>query len=147
MRKTLMYGIAIAVAVPATATAAKPPKPTKPYGVCTPKAVGYHATGTYESGTLTQTAGADTAKRGDDRYSGDVVVTVKKANHKGLKGEQTFTLTNARVKFHPRKDTSVAAGDRIKLAGKVTKLAKKCDATGFEPTLTARKADIKAKRS
>ena len=52
------------------------------------------------SQSLTQTAGAETAAKGDDRYTGDVVVNVTRANHKGLKGEQTLTLTNGRVKWY-----------------------------------------------
>jgi hypothetical protein len=145
MRKTIVCGLMLATAaVPAGADAKKPVK--SPYA-CTPKTVGYNAKGTFVSGHWTQTAGADTEKRGDDRYSGEMVVNVTKANHKGLKGEQPITFTNARVKFHPRNDTDVAAGDRVKVHGKVTKLPKKCDATGFEPTLTAKKIDFKAKKS
>lgn len=143
MNRFLISGVALALTVPAVAGAAT--KPGKSY--CVPKKIGYSAVGTYESGTLTQTAGMSTTKRGDDRYSGELVVTVKRANHKGLKGEQTISFTNARVKFHPRNDTDLTAGDRVKVHGKLTKLAKKCDATGFYPTLTARRADIKAKRS
>ena len=144
MRKTFVCGLMLATAaVPATAEAKKKPGPYQ----CVPKTVGYHASGTYVSGSLTQTEGVDTERRGDDRYSGDIVVDVKKVNHKGLKGEQTFTLTNARVKFHPRNDTSIEAGDRVKLKGKVTKLPRKCDDTGFEPTFTAKKADFKAKKA
>ncbi len=146
MNRLLIAGAACALAVPGVAGAATKPDKTKP-SYCVPKKVGYAASGTFVSGDVKKTAGANTAKRSDDRYSGEIVVNVKKANHKGLKGEQTITLTNTRVKFHPRNDTVVAAGDRVKLSGRITRLGKKCDTTGFEPTVTARKVDIKAKRA
>ena len=136
----------VAALAPAAASAKKPPKePKAKPEYCMPKANGYNASGTLvSSGSLTQTAGADTAKRGDDRYSGEFTVNVTKVNHKGLKGEQTFTLTNGRVRFHPRNEADVAAGDRVKLSGKVTSLSKKCDDSGFTPTVTLRKVDVKA---
>ena len=143
MRKTMICGMMLATAaVPAVAVAKDEPSP-----YCTPKSVGYKAKGTYESGALTQTKGADTEKRGDDRYSGTIVVNVTKANHKGLKGTQDVTLTDARVKFHPRNDSELAAGDRVKLSGKVTRLPKKCNTSGFEPKFTAKKVDFKAKKA
>ena len=150
MRKTATLAALATLAVPATALAGKPdkPKPTKPdkpaKEYCAPKQVGYHAKGTFVSGALEQTAGAGTARRGDDRYSGELVVTVTKANHKGTKGEQTFTVENARVRFHPRTDTTPTAGDRIKVHGKITRLGKKCDTTNFTPTVTVRKVGVKA---
>ena len=146
MRKTMICGMVLATAAVPAAADAKADK-DKPSPYCTPKSVGYNAKGTYESGSLTQTQGADTAERGDDRYSGTIVVSVTKANHKGLKGTQDVTLTDARVKFHPRNDSELAAGDRVKLSGKVTKLPKKCSTTGFEPKFTAKKADFKAKKA
>ncbi len=145
MNRSLICGLALTLAVPAVA-GAKPKPDTAPTS-CTPKRVGFAATGTYVSGTLTQTAGADTAARGDDRYSGDLTVLVAKANHKVITGEQTFTLADARVRFHPHTDSDLAAGDRVKLHGTVTRLRKKCDAAGFVPTVTVRKADIRAKRA
>jgi hypothetical protein len=144
MRKTLICVAAIAtVAVPsAVADAAKKPKPkpTKPY--CVPKNEGYKATGTLVSDNVTQTAGADTAKRNDDRYSGEAVVNITKANHKGLTGEQTLAFTNIKVKFHPGKGFEPAAGDRVKLSGKVTVYGKKCVAPG-PSVVTVKKADVK----
>jgi hypothetical protein len=149
MRKLLICTAAIAAlaAVPAQAK----DKPAKAPKSCAPKSVGYNAKGVLVSQTLTQTAGADTAEKGDDRYSGDVVVNVTKANHKGLKGEQTLTLTNGRVKWYDANDDGTAdvpaAGDRVGLHGKVTRLRKKCDSTGFEPTITLRKVDFKAAKT
>jgi hypothetical protein len=110
--------------------------------------VGYNARGTFVSSTLTQTKGQDTAKKGDDRYSGTVTVNVTRANHKALKGEQTFTLTNGRVFFADADHNKVAdvpeAGDRVVLHGKITKLRHGCDATGFTPEITVRHVHFKA---
>src|SRR3954447_498890 len=150
MRKIItiaVTGAALAV-VPALAAkpASKPAHPAKPPhpAKCKINSVGYNAKGTLDVvPTLTQTKGADTpTDKSDDRYSGDVTVTVTKANHKGLKGEQTFTLTDARVRFYDAAgdgtDDAPAVGDTVRIHGKISKLAKKCDQTGFTPTVTVR---------
>lgn len=114
---------------------------------CKPHAVGFNAYGTLESQTLTQTKGADTARRGDDRYSGTVTVTVKRANHGAPTGSQTYTLDNGRVHFYDANHDGTAdqptAGDRVKVHGKITKLARKCDSSGFTSTVTARSVKFK----
>lgn len=146
----LLAGLAAAalVAVPAQAhhstkhpDQAKGPKAAKPD--CTkPLSVGYNAVGTLVEASLTQSAGQGTARRGDDRYDGSVKVDVKRANHKAPKGEQTFTLTGARVRFYDSNHDKVAdqpkAGDRVALHGKITRLRKGCDAAGFNPVITVR---------
>jgi hypothetical protein len=147
MRKLTICAVALAavLAVPAHG------KPTKPHPAkshkCTPHKVAYKASGTLVSESLSQTAGADTPKRGDDRYSGTLTVGVTKANHHAAKGEQTYTLDNARVRFydadHNGTPDQPKAGDRVKLIGKITRLSKKCDATGFTPTITIRKVHFK----
>jgi hypothetical protein len=109
---------------------AEPGKPAKPHR-CVPHAVGYNARGTFVSSALTAS--------GKGRYSGTLVVDVTKANHRAPTGEQTFTLTNARVKFHGVTPPG-AAGDRVGLHGKITALPKRCGS--FTPTITVRKADI-----
>jgi hypothetical protein len=136
--------LASAALLPATAPAKPKPSPTK---YCTPHKVGFKARGTFVSGAVTQTAGADTAKRGDDRYSGQIVVDVKKANHGAPKGEQTYSFDNARVRFHPRSHTTPAAGDRVQVSGKLTKIqGKKCANTGIS-AVTVKKLDIRAKKA
>jgi hypothetical protein len=147
MRKLTICAVALAavLAVPAQG------KPTKPHPAkshkCTPHKVAYKASGTLVSESLSQTAGADTPKRGDDRYRGTLTVVVTKANHHAAKGEQTYTLDNARVRFydadHNGTPDEPKAGDRVKLIGKITRLSKKCDATGFTPTITIRKVHFK----
>ena len=81
---------------------------------------------------LTQTAGADTPKHDDDRYSGTVTVDVKKANHRAPKCEQTYTLDNDRAKFYDADHNHVAGepmpGERVKVKGRITQLPRKCDA-------------------
>ena len=89
---------AAALVLPAQAKPAHPPHPVKSKK-CTPHAVGYKAAGTLVSVSLTQSAGAGTAKRGDDRYSGTLTVDVTKANHHAPTGDQTYTLANVRVRF------------------------------------------------
>jgi hypothetical protein len=150
MRKILLLMIlsAGALALPAQA---KPPKPHPSHPAkshkCVPHAVGYRASGELVSESLKQTAGAATPERGDDRYGGTITVNVTKANHHAPKGEQTYALTDMRVKFRDSDHNHVAdqpqAGDRVKLSGKITHLSKKCDQSGFTATITVRKVDFK----
>jgi hypothetical protein len=142
-KHSILAGAAIAAAALTPVTAAAKPKPTK---YCVPKTIGFHARGTYVSGSLTQTKGADTAKRRDDRYSGEITVDVRKANHGAPKGEQTYSLTNARVRFHPRRHTDPVAGDRVQVRGKLTRVrGKRCENKGVIGT-NVRRVDFKAKR-
>jgi hypothetical protein len=138
---------AAALVLPAQAKPAHPAHPAKSKK-CTPHSVGYKAKGTLVSVSLTQTAGSGTAKRGDDRYSGTLTVDVTKANHRAPTGEQTYTLADVRVKFYDSDHNHAAddpkPGDRVKVHGKMTQLAKKCDQTGFTSTITVRKVDFKA---
>ena len=122
---------------------------------CTPHKVAYVAAGTLADQTLVVDAAA--AARGGSKptYSGDVTIDVTKANHaaKGDKGTtKTYTLDHARVVLglddqnnDGRVDLAdVARGDRVKVIGKVTKLAKTCDQTGFTPALTIKKLIVHA---
>jgi hypothetical protein len=155
MRKILISLVAGAAltAAPALATKpqhpdhpAKPAKPATP-SKCKTHKVGYNAKGVLVSQTLTQSAGADTTTKSDDRYSGALVVNITKANHKAPKGEQTFTLTNAKVSWYDANDDGTAdvpaAGDRVSVHGKITQLSKKCDQTGFTPTVTVKNISFK----
>jgi hypothetical protein len=152
MRKLTICAVALAamLAVPAQGKPTKP-DPAKPHPAkshkCTPHKVAYRASGTLVSESLNQTAGDTTPKHGDDRYSGTLTVGVTKTNHHAAKGEQTYTLDNARVRFYDADHNGTReepkAGDRAKLIGKITRLSKKCDDTGFTPTTTIRKVDFK----
>jgi uncharacterized protein YdeI (BOF family) len=152
MRRIAIASLAVAaaVAVPAQAhQGTKPDKPAHPQKShkCTPHKVGYRAAGTLVSESLTQTQGAATPRRSDDRYSGTVTVDVKRANHHGATGSQTYTLDNGRVRFYDANHDGTAdvpkAGDRVRVKGKITALARKCDTTGFTPTVTVRKVEFK----
>lgn len=114
-----------------------PPTPPPTSHRCMTHSVGYNASGTLVSSTLTEEA--------NGRYSGMLVVDVTRANHRAPTGEQTFTLSGARVKFHGGvSPTAPPAGSRVKLHGKITKLANKhCSTTGFTPTITIKKVDIR----
>lgn len=117
-------------------------------GRCKTRSVGYNARGVLVAVDVTQTAGADTpTEAGDDRYSGTVEVDVTKVNHKGAKGVQTFTLTNAKVKHYDADGDGAAeqpkAGDLVKVHGKVTRRHKRCSGE-FAPTVTVKQVQFKA---
>lgn len=150
MKKIVVFAVlsALALAVPAAQAVEYVPAPPpeghghghgKDHGKshkCQPHAVGYNATGTLIASGL--------SAQGKDRYSGTLEVQVNRANHHGLTGDQTFTLTSAKVFFHHGVDAqSPAVGSRVKLHGKVTQLAKKCPTEGFTPAVTVRKVDIR----
>jgi hypothetical protein len=145
---------ALAIAVPAWA--AKPPHPTHPThpshpahpahpgggaggsGSCSALNKGYRASGALVSSSLTPGTGKN-------RFGGSITVDVARANHKAATGSQTFTLTNARVRFGKGVDpTAPAPGDRVTLHGKITELPHGCSTTGFTSTITVRNITIKA---
>jgi hypothetical protein len=139
------------LATAATASAAqahspKPkPHPPKPAPAaqshqCKPKWIGFSAVGTLVSHAVTQTAGADTPKRGDDRYSGTLTVLVTRANHRVPQGSQTYTLDNDRVHL----DGTPKAGDRVKLYGKLTRPSGKKCVNAFAQTIDVRRVRLKA---
>jgi hypothetical protein len=109
---------------------------------CVAHRVGYVASGTLVSQTLTKNA--------DGTYSGEVVVEVTHTNHHAAadKGKTvSYTVEKVHVTFglaDTNSDGSVgvddlAKGDRTHLNGKITTLAKKCDQTEFKATTTIRK--------
>jgi hypothetical protein len=121
-----------------------PNKPSHPghSHKCKPHKVGYVAAGTLVSQTLTKNA--------DGTYSGEATVKVTHTNHHAmgdLGATKTYKLENVNATFglaDTNKDGSVGLddlkeGDRVKLIGKITALAKKCPAGEFTPTMTIRK--------
>jgi hypothetical protein len=122
---------------------------------CTPRAVAYVAFGDYVSSTLTQTQGADTAdKAGDDRWSGELVVAVKRTNKhaRADKGTtKTYTLTDARIRLADRNGDGTAdvpvAGDRTRVQGKITRSKRGCDATAFTAELKIRSVGFNKPKS
>jgi hypothetical protein len=142
---TAAAGAALAV-TPALAAkpAAKPAHPNTP-AKCKVHSVGYNAKATLVSQSLAQSQGSGTATKSDDRWSGNVTVTIKKANHKVT--TSSFDVTDIKVRWydadHNGTADTPAAGDRVGIHGKVTKLAKKCDQTGFTAQVTVKKVDFK----
>jgi hypothetical protein len=109
---------------------------------CKPHGVGYVASGTLVSQTLTKNA--------DGTYSGEATVKVTHTNHHALgdlNTTKTYKLERVHVTFglaDTNSDGSVGPddlkeGDRVKLIGKITALAKKCSQSGFTATTTIRK--------
>jgi hypothetical protein len=149
MRKILITaaaGAALAI-TPALAAkpAAKPDHPTPAAkGRCKPHhVVGFNAKGTLIAVNLTQTQGqATTTDTSDDRYSGTVEVNVTKANHKAPTGDQTYTLTDAKVSFYDANNDGTAdqpvAGDTVHVHGKIGHAPKKCPGPSNVITATTR---------
>ena len=138
MKKVAVLGafaiLSLALVVPVQAKVHYAPTP--PAKTCTPRSVGYNATGTLVASSLTVDA--------NGLYSGTLEVTVTRANHKAPTGAQSYTLTAARVKFHKGVDPqSPAPGSRVKVHGKITKLGKHCSTEGFTPVITVKKVDIR----
>jgi hypothetical protein len=108
---------------------------------CKSHAVGYVASGTLVIQTLTANK--------DGTFSGEVEVEVKHTNRHAKEDNNTtkkYKVENVRVTFglaDTNKDGSVSLddlmkGDRVKLIGRITVLAKKCSPTGFKATTTIR---------
>jgi hypothetical protein len=152
--------VAAAVAIPGSALASgKPETPgqAKTQGQsgqthgksnkCKAHKVAYVVSGTLTSYDLNQSAGAQTPDTSDDRYSGTLGLTVTKTNHhaKALSGAQSVTLTDVRVSFGDGVvGQAPAAGTRVKLIGKVTKVSKKCTDQSAAGQVTYRKVTLKA---
>ncbi len=148
MKKLAAIAAVAAVGLVAPAQANKPDGAGKPAnaakaakpGKCGARSVGFNASGTLVAATLTPGEAG--------RYSGTISVAVTRANHGAPKAEQTYTLTDARVKFRTGVDPAApAAGSRVKLSGKITKLTRKCRTDGYEPTVTVKKVDVQAAKT
>lgn len=151
MKKLAAIAVLVAVGLVAPAQAEKPDTADRPApaqkpakanegrakGRCVARAVGFNASGTLLQATLTA---------GDPgRYSGTITVHVTRANHGAAMGDQTFTLTNVRVRFRSGIDAAAPpVGSRVKIGGKITRIARKCPADGFEPMVTVKRVDISA---
>jgi hypothetical protein len=137
---TLIAALVLAVvAAPAQAKPSKPPKPSPPAPhKCVPHMDAYEIEGTLDSGSLT--AGVHGI------YSGTLTVFVNHANDhaKADRGtHKSYALSNAHANVHHANTVSLAAGSRVDLDGTITTLARNCSQTGFTPTITIQRADIK----
>jgi hypothetical protein len=139
MKRIAILGTLGALALAGSAQAGPQYSPTPPqHGAhhCQPHNVGYNAYGTLIGSSLTPA--------GQGRYNGTIEVDVAKVNHRAATGDQTFTLTATRVKFHHGVDaTAPAAGSRVRLHGKITKLSKHCSSEGFTPTIAIKRVDVR----
>lgn len=103
---------------------------------CTSHRVAYIASGTLQEANLTKNA--------DGTYSGEIAVVVTHVNHHAKLDKATtqkYTLTNARLVFAITDTNNNGAGvddlktgekgDRVKLIGRITTLAKHCDHSKF----------------
>ncbi len=122
---------------------------------CVAHRVGYVAAGALVSQTLALDSSTGRAR---PTYSGDVTIAVTRTNHwaRADKGTtKTYTLAHARVVLgltDQNNDGSVglddlAAGDRVKVVGKVTVLRRGCDQSGFTATTTIRQLIVHAPAS
>jgi hypothetical protein len=136
--------VSAVVAAPIQAKGPKGPKPAPPAGSqkCQPHAISYEVAGTLVSGSLTPNS--------DGTYSGSLTVHVTNANkHAQIdkNHDKAYTIANARVNLHGANPAALAAGSRVKLEGKVTTLAKKCNQTGFTAGITIAHADLEAPKA
>jgi hypothetical protein len=114
---------------------------------CKAHGVAFVVSGTLGTQTLVESGGL---------YSGEMELSaISRTNHhaKNIKAPFKETVKNVRVTFSDLPDTDadgivalddVAKGDEVKLIGKITTLAKKCDQTGFKPEITIRKVIFSA---
>ncbi|MGH2843770.1 MAG: hypothetical protein ACRDKL_09325 [Solirubrobacteraceae bacterium] len=130
-----------ALATAAPALAAKPSHPSHPTHPAKSHKCAVHHVAYIASGALaTWSATLNT----DGTYSGQIGVDVKRANHHaaGSMGQQTFTLTEAKVRFG-NGAMPAAPGERVKLIGKITQVAKKCSDQTGAGTVTVRRVYVK----
>lgn len=117
-----------------------PSRPGNPHK-CMPHNIGYIASGTLVSQTLTENP--------NGTYSGNMTVDVTHTNRHATSNEgttTTYTLTDVRVRSDLAEINhhgsvgldDLQAGDRVKLIGKITALARRCSQSGFTATTTIR---------
>lgn len=145
MRKIAVLTVLGALGLVGAAQATKPAHPQHPAKPnpksCTVRTKGYRSTGTLVTASLTPVAGTS------HRFNGTIEVNVLRANHGAATGDQTFTLTNARVLFHG-KTTATTPNARVTLHGKITVLPAGCPTTGFTSSTTVTRVDVnKAKKA
>lgn len=140
MRRIGLAAALLAAAMVVPAQAAKPADPGSQgtshghHGKsCKPHRVGWVVKGTLVEQSLEDVDG-------DGKYSGTVTVTVTHTNkhardEKGGPQPKTYTVKDVKVTFGvndanndgKQDGLDVAAGDQVKLIGKVTRVRKKCD--------------------
>jgi hypothetical protein len=101
----------------------------------------YIASGQFVSWAATQSA--------NGTWTGTLTVHVTRSNHHGKSAngtDVTYTLSDTKVTFGEGANPP-AAGDPVKLIGKVSEVARKCTQPGSAPQITVRKVHIRAAKS
>jgi hypothetical protein len=140
---------ALAMAAPAAAKpghakhASHPAHPSQPgtSRKCTAHEAAYIASGQFVSRAATQSA--------NGTWTGTITVHVTRSNHHAAsaKGtDVTYPLSNTKVTFGEGGNPP-AAGDPVKVIGKVSDVAKKCTQSGSSTQITVRKVHIRAAKS
>jgi hypothetical protein len=116
---------------------------------CAAHKVAYVASGVLAApATLTQAKGADTpADTADDRYGGTLSVTVTHANRnaKDIAGPVAAQVSD--IRLHAGVTPTPAAGTRVQLIGKITKVSTRCTDQAAAGAVTIRKATLRAPKS
>lgn len=144
---------ALAIAVPAAAHSGNPHhhpnNGSHPAGVsrpsqshqCKPHSVAY-----VESGIVDGATASTLAANPDGTWSGTLVVKVTTANHWAKADKRTtvsYTFTNAKLSVHFNDGAiGFAAGEHIRLIGKLAAVAKKCTALAPAPAPVFRKVVV-----
>jgi hypothetical protein len=130
---------------PTDKTAAQP----KTSHQCAAHKVAYVASGVLAApATLTQTKGADTpTDTADDRYSGTLSVTVTHANRHAKDVATPITVQVSDIRLRDGVTATPAAGTRVRLIGKTTKVSKRCSDQSAAGAVTIRKATLRAPKS
>jgi hypothetical protein len=131
------------MAAPATAKPGHATHPSHPgtSRKCAAHQAAYIASGQFVSWAATQSS--------DGTWTGPITVHVTRSNHhaKSARGtDVTYTLSNTKVTFGQGANPP-AAGDPVKVIGKVSEAARKCTQTGSAPQITVRKVHIRAAKS
>jgi hypothetical protein len=103
--------------------------------------VAYIASGQFVSWAATQS--------GNGTWTGTITVHVARSNHHAVNAngdDVTYTLSNTTVRFGEG-GSPPAAGDPVKVIGKVSEVAKRCTQPGSALPVTVRKVDIRAAKS
>ncbi|HWI75302.1 MAG TPA: hypothetical protein VNT55_25300 [Baekduia sp.] len=139
-----------ALALPAVAGAHGKPtdKPATSHR-CVAHKVAYVASGVLAApATLTQTKGADTpTDTSDDRYSGTLSVTVTHANRHAKGAANPITVQVGDIRLGDGVTATPAAGTRVRLIGKITKVSKRCSDQSAAGAVTIRKATLRAPKA
>lgn len=104
---------------------------------CKKHGKGYNVKGLLVSTDLDQVAGADTARWGDDRWTGTVVVEVVKGNKRGRRdlGLSSYAVKNVRV-VGAKNGVIPDEGTRLELIGKQTAACAPAPTTPTTPPAT-----------